>query len=104
MRADKSEADLIIVGLDRNQFGGIAVVRKLHVDRRVFGFDTVEIIRCSCIGSDQRVVDLLPLALVVQKINGTERKLYTTTICERNNCNYSEIELIATEKVGCCVE
>lgn len=33
-----------------------------------------------------------------------ERKLYTTTICERNNCNYSEIELIATEKVGCCVE
>ena len=32
-----------------------------------------------------------------------ERKLYTITTCERNNCNYSEIELIATEKVGCCV-
>ena len=32
-----------------------------------------------------------------------ELKHYTTTICERNNCNYSEVELISTEKVGCCV-
>ena len=33
-----------------------------------------------------------------------ERKLYNTTLCERNNCNYAEVELISTEKVGCCVE
>lgn len=32
-----------------------------------------------------------------------ERKLYNTTLCERNNCNYAETELISTSKVGCCV-
>ena len=32
-----------------------------------------------------------------------ECKYYNTTLCERNNCNYAEIELISTEKVGCCV-
>ena len=32
-----------------------------------------------------------------------ERKLYNTTLCERNNCNYAEVELISTSKVGCCV-
>jgi len=32
-----------------------------------------------------------------------ERELYRTTTCERNNCNYAEIELLSTSKVGCCV-
>ena len=32
-----------------------------------------------------------------------ERKLYNTTLCERNNCNYAETELLLTEPVGCCV-
>ena len=32
-----------------------------------------------------------------------EGKYYTITTCERNNCNYSEIELISTERLGCCV-
>ena len=32
-----------------------------------------------------------------------EVKHYTTTICERNNCNYAETELLSTSKVGCCV-
>ena len=32
-----------------------------------------------------------------------ERKHYSTTICERNNCNYAETELLSTSKVGCCV-
>ena len=30
-----------------------------------------------------------------------ERKYYHVTVCER--CNYSEVELISTEKIGCCV-
>lgn len=33
-----------------------------------------------------------------------ELKHYTTTLCERNNCNYAETELLSTSKVGCCVE
>lgn len=33
-----------------------------------------------------------------------ECKSYITDICERNNCNYAETQLISTEKVGCCVE
>ena len=28
---------------------------------------------------------------------------YQTTLCERNNCNYAEIELLSVESVGCCV-
>ena len=28
---------------------------------------------------------------------------YSVTICERNNCNYSEIELLSTDRIGCCV-
>ena len=32
-----------------------------------------------------------------------ERKYYETTTCERNNCNYAEVELLSVEKVGCCV-
>ena len=31
-----------------------------------------------------------------------ERECYSTTICER--CDYAEVELISTERVGCCVE
>ena len=30
-----------------------------------------------------------------------ERKYYHVTVCER--CNYSEVELISTESIGCCV-
>lgn len=33
-----------------------------------------------------------------------ECEYYNTTLCERNNCNYAEVELISTSKVGCCVE
>ena len=33
-----------------------------------------------------------------------ERKYYETTTCERNNCNYAEVELLVTEAIGCCVE
>ena len=33
-----------------------------------------------------------------------ERKYYKTTTCERNNCNYAEVELLVTEAIGCCVE
>ena len=33
-----------------------------------------------------------------------EREYYSTTVCERNNCNYAEVELLGIEKVGCCVE
>lgn len=32
-----------------------------------------------------------------------ECKYYDVTICERNNCNYSEVELLFVESVGCCV-
>ena len=32
-----------------------------------------------------------------------ECEYYEVTICERNNCNYSEIELLSIDKVGCCV-
>ena len=32
-----------------------------------------------------------------------ERKTYRTTTCERNNCNYAEVELLSVESVGCCV-
>ena len=32
-----------------------------------------------------------------------EREYYNTTLCERNNCNYADIELLSVEKVGCCV-
>ena len=32
-----------------------------------------------------------------------EREYYHTTLCERNNCNYAEIELISVDSVGCCV-
>lgn len=32
-----------------------------------------------------------------------ELEHYTTTICERNNCTYAEVELLSTSKVGCCV-
>ena len=32
-----------------------------------------------------------------------ERMFYNTTTCERNNCNYAEVELISVESVGCCV-
>lgn len=32
-----------------------------------------------------------------------EVKHYRTTLCERNNCNYAETELLSTENIGCCV-
>ena len=32
-----------------------------------------------------------------------KRELYNVAVCERNNCNYSEIELLVTEALGCCV-
>ena len=32
-----------------------------------------------------------------------ELKHYRTYICERNNCNYAEVELLSVESVGCCV-
>ena len=32
-----------------------------------------------------------------------EGKYYDVTTCERNNCNYSEIELVSVESIGCCV-
>ena len=28
---------------------------------------------------------------------------YEVTTCERNNCTYAEIELLSTDKIGCCV-
>ena len=32
-----------------------------------------------------------------------KRELYNVAVCERNNCNYSEIELLVAEAIGCCV-
>ena len=32
-----------------------------------------------------------------------ESKYYRTTTCERNNCNYAEVELLSVESIGCCV-
>ena len=32
-----------------------------------------------------------------------ELKQYIVTICERQNCNYSEVDLISTDRIGCCV-
>lgn len=32
-----------------------------------------------------------------------KRECYETTICERNNCNYADTELLSVERVGCCV-
>jgi len=41
--------------------------------------------------------------LVYETYPHCEAKSYLTTICERENCNYTENELLATEPFGCCV-
>lgn len=47
--------------------------------------------------------DVVDTHMVYETYPHCERKYYETTTCERNNCNYAEIELLSTEKIGCCV-
>ena len=47
--------------------------------------------------------DQVIIHMVYETYPCCERKYYETTTCERNNCNYAEIELLSTDKVGCCV-
>ena len=47
--------------------------------------------------------DEVVVHMVYETYPHCERKYYETTTCERNNCNYADIELLSTDKIGCCV-